>query len=102
MINEIELVYEDLEGRKVAYVRAQKKTEEKKMKFESNVIELEVHGKTEEENGKAVDKNKSIRTLEEFSFFEEVENLNQLLDSELHKTNPAIDVIEGAQADLKK
>ena len=79
-----------------------KKTEEKKMKFESNVIELEAHDKKEEDNGKTVDKNKNIRTLEEFSFFEEVENLNQLLDSEQHKTNPAIDVIEGAQADLKK
>ena len=72
------------------------------MKFKSNVIELEAHDKKEEENGKAVDKNKNIRTLEEFSFFEEVENLNQLLDSKQHKTNPATDVIEGAQADLKK
>ena len=51
---------------------------------------------------KTVDKNKNIRTVVKFSFFEEVENLNQLLDSEQHKTNPAIDVIEGAQADLKK
>ena len=101
-INEIELVYEDMERRKVAYVRAHEKTEEKKMKFESNIIELEVHDKKEEDNGKTVDKNKNIRTLEEFSFFEEVENLDQLLDSEQHKTNPAIDVTEGAQADLKK
>ena len=100
-INEIELVYDDMERRKVAYVRAQNKTEEKKMKFESNVIELEAHDKKEEENGKAVDKNKN-RTLEEFSFSEEAENLNRLLDSEQHKTNPAIDVIEGAEADLKK
>ena len=66
------------------------------------IIELEAHDKKEEDNGKTVDKNKNIGTLEEFSFFEEVENLNQLLDSEQHKTNPAIDVIEGAQADLKK
>ena len=66
------------------------------------IIELEAHDKKEEDNGKTADKNKNIRTLEEFSFFEEVENLNQLLDSEQHKTNPAIDVIEGAQADLKK
>ena len=44
-INEIELVYEDMERRKVAYVQAQKKTEEKKMKFKSNVIELEAHDK---------------------------------------------------------
>ena len=73
-----------------------RKTEEKKKKFESYVIELEAHDKKEEENGKAVDKNKNIRTLEEFRFFEEVENLNQLLDFELHKTNPAIDVIEVA------
>ena len=43
-----------------------------------------------------------IRTLEEFSFFEKVENLNQLLDSEQHKTNPAADVIEKAHAELKK
>ena len=63
-INEIELVYEDMERGKVAYVRAQKKTEEKKMKFESNVIELEDHEKKEEENGNAVDKNKNIRALE--------------------------------------
>ena len=56
----------------------------------------------EEENGKAVNININIRALEEFSIFEQVENLNQLLDSEQHKTNPAIDVIEGAQADLKK
>ena len=40
-----------MEGRRVAYVRAQKETEEKKMKFESNVIELEAHEKKEEENG---------------------------------------------------
>ena len=79
-----------------------KKTEEKKVKLESNVIELEVHDKKEEGNGKTVDKNKNIRTLEEISFFEEVENMNQLLDSEQHKTNPATDVIEEAQADLKK
>ena len=72
------------------------------MKFESNVIELEAHEKKGEENGKAGDKNKNIRALEEFSFFEEVENLSQLLDSEQHKTNPATDVIEVAQADLKK
>ena len=91
-----------MERRKVAYVRAQKKTEEEKMKFESNVIELEAHGKKEEENGKAVDKNKNIRTLEGFSFFEETDNLNQLLDSEQHKAIPPIDVIEGAQVDLKK
>ena len=58
--------------------------------------------KKEEENGKAVDKNKNMKALEKFSFFEEVENLHQSLDSEQHKTNPAIDVIEGAQADLKK
>ena len=101
-INEIELVYEDMERRKVAYIRAQKKIKEKKMKFESNVIELEAHDKKEEKNGKAVDKNKDIRTLEEVSFFEEIENSYQLLDSEQHKTNPAIDVIEGAQTDLKK
>ena len=44
-INETELVYEDMEQRKVAYVRAHEKTEEKKMKFESNVIELEAHDK---------------------------------------------------------
>ena len=43
---------------------------------------------------------KNIRTLEEFSFFEEVENLNQLPDSEQHKTNPAFDLIEGAQAEI--
>ena len=43
-----------------------------------------------------------IRILEEFSFSEKVENLNQLLDFEQHKTNPATDVIEKAQADLKK
>ena len=100
--NETESVYEDMERKKVAYVRAHEKIEEKEMKFESNVIELEVHDKKEEDNGKTVVKNKNIRTLEKFSFFEDVENLNQLPDSEQHKTNPAIDVIEGAQADLKK
>ena len=41
-----------------------KKIEEKKMKFESNVIELEDREKKEEENGNAVDKNKNIRALE--------------------------------------
>ena len=63
---------------------------------------MEAHDKKGEDNGKTVDKNKNIRTLEEISFLEEVENLNQLLDSEQHKTNAAIDVIEGAHADLKK
>ena len=91
-----------MERRKVTYIRAQKETEEKKTKFESNVIELEAHEKKEEENGKVVDRNKHIRAQEEFSFFEEVETLNQSLNSEQHKTNPAIDVTEGAQADLKK
>ena len=91
-----------MKRRKVSYVRAKKETEEKNMTFKSDVVELETHEKIEEENGKAVDKNGSFRTLEEFSFFEEVENLNQLLDSEQHKTNPAIDVTEGAHADLKK
>ena len=32
-----------MEQRKVAYVRAQKETEEKRMKVESNFIELEAH-----------------------------------------------------------
>ena len=39
------LVYEDMEGRKVAYVRTQKETEEKRNKLECNVIELEAHEK---------------------------------------------------------
>ena len=76
-INEIELLYE------------QKETKEKKMKFESNLIELEAHEK-KEENGKAVDKNEGIRTLEKFRKL--VENLSQLLDAngETRTRNPWI------------
>ena len=58
-----------MEREKVAYVRAQKETEAKKMKFKSNVIGLEAHEK-KEENRKVVYKNKNIRALEEFSIFE--------------------------------
>ena len=72
------------------------------MKFESDGIELEAHEKNKEENGKAVDENKNIKSSEGVQLFEEVENLKQLLYSEQHKTNPAIGVIEGAQADSKK
>ena len=101
-INEIETVFAEVERKKFAYVRSLVSVKEDQVK-EENLLRKENAIKMKQlEINNNIDKAIRIRAFEEKTFYEEAENLNEMLEVERSQSDPAVSVIQVSLEDFKR
>ncbi len=101
-INEIKTVFAEVERKKFAYGQSLMSVKEDQVKEENLLREEKAIKMKQLEMNNNIDKAIRIRAFEEKTFYEEAENLNEMLEVERSQSNQAVSVIQVSLEDFKR